>query len=37
MTVMLAEEDKHGLIEHMDITEGRLLSGLPFIMDDIIR
>lgn len=33
---MLPEEDKHCLIEHMNITERGLLCRLPLVMDDIV-
>ena len=37
VTIVLAEEDEHGLIEHMDIAERRFLRGLPLVMDDVVR
>ena len=35
MTVVLAEEDEHGLIEHVDIAEGALLSRFALIMNNV--
>ena len=35
MTVVLAEEDEHGLIEHMDVAEGGLLGRLTLVMDNM--
>ena len=34
---MFTEEDKHRLIEHMNIAEARLLSTFTFVMQDIYR
>ena len=36
MAIMLAEEDEHGLIEHMHIAKRGFLGGLTFIMDDVV-
>ena len=37
MTIVLAEKDEHGFIEHMHITERRLLGAFSFIMKDMLR
>ena len=37
MSVMLTEEDEHGIIEYVDIAERGFLSGLAFVMDNIKR
>jgi hypothetical protein len=34
MAIVLAEEDEHGLIENVYVTELSLLCGLTLIMDD---
>ena len=36
MSVVFAEEDEHGLIEHMYIAERRLLRRLTLVMDDVV-
>ena len=37
MGEMLSEKDVHGLIEHMDITERRLMGTLALIVQNGLR
>ena len=37
VSVMLTEEDEHGIIEYVDVAEGSLLGRLTLVMDNIER